>query len=387
MNITSQEPEAESTLEFEIAQALEKVFTDDMKMSLGEFISLYNVGDWTISPDFQRYYRWNLDQKSRFIESLLLGFPIPPVYVAVDEDGKYLTIDGLQRLSTILEFTGHLEKPNVKSIPNNKKIGVSGLRRQKFLPSLEGITWEKLSQKQQRIFKGKRLELRMLEAQTGTNIKFEVFNRLNSGQAALSPQEIRNCLILMYDKVKFKKFKSLAAKTNFQSHVFDSLSETKQQEAYHEDMLFRMILATLVDKEPWLKRSTDYNHISPQLDSFVEEVFQSSDLEKALSCASLTIDLIAKADVDFQFKKYDSGSYHGEFSVSLFEYIGISLSKFLYTNSYTEISLIPRSELTRLTSEIKARRDEQPERYKEMTKHGSRPVSRFYNVIELGKYD
>ncbi len=387
MDTTAQEPEAESTLESEIAQALETVFTDDMKMSLGEFISLYNEGSWIISPDFQRYYRWNLEQKSKFIESLLLGFPIPPIYVAFNSDGKYLTIDGLQRLSTVLEFTCNLEQSNIDNVPANKRIGTSGLRGQKFLPSLEAITWEKLTPKQQRIFKSKRLDLRILEAHTGANIKFEVFNRLNSGQARLSPQEVRNCLILMYDNDKFNKFKDCAKTAHYTKHVFSTLSETKQMEAYHEDMLFRMILAMIVDKETWLDRARDYNHIAPQLDSFVEQLFNSSNIDKVLKCADVTFELIDQADPDFSFKKYQEGRYLGEFSVALFEYIGISLSKFLYSKNYTDTALIPDEERTILKLEIIKRRDQQPEQYVELTKHGSRPITRFYEVVELGKYE
>jgi len=103
------EPKPENKLAAEITQASESIYTDSMSMSVGEFLSLHKDDSWIIAPEFQRLYRWNLEQKSRFIESLLLGFPIPPFYVAITEvDGKYLTIDGLQRLSTILEFTENL---------------------------------------------------------------------------------------------------------------------------------------------------------------------------------------------------------------------------------------------------------------------------------------
>ena len=82
------EPKPENKLAAEIIQASESIYTDSMSMSVGEFLSLHKDDSWIIAPEFQRLYRWNLEQKSRFIESLLLGFPIPPFYVAITEVDK-----------------------------------------------------------------------------------------------------------------------------------------------------------------------------------------------------------------------------------------------------------------------------------------------------------
>jgi hypothetical protein len=57
-----------------------------------------------LDPDFQRNLVWKQEQKSRFIESILLNFPIPPVYLNENIEGKYIVIDGRQRISTLIEF-------------------------------------------------------------------------------------------------------------------------------------------------------------------------------------------------------------------------------------------------------------------------------------------
>ncbi len=94
------------SLEEEIAVASKKVIKDGYDMSIGELMSLYRDGELVINPKYQRYFRWDLFQKTRFIESLLLGIPIPPIFVYTTSGRKWELVDGLQRVSTILEFAG-----------------------------------------------------------------------------------------------------------------------------------------------------------------------------------------------------------------------------------------------------------------------------------------
>jgi len=90
--------------EVSIAQA--QVKPDGYEMSLGELISIYERGEILIRPDYQRLFRWSQEQKSRLIESILIGIPIPPLFVFQDDSGKWELVDGLQRVSTICEFRG-----------------------------------------------------------------------------------------------------------------------------------------------------------------------------------------------------------------------------------------------------------------------------------------
>lgn len=88
--------------------------TDRMNMSFGELMSIYEEGDLYITPEYQRVFRWTAFQQTRFIESVLLGIPVPSIFVAEDGDGKWEVVDGLQRLSSIFSFFGLLE-----SVPEN----------------------------------------------------------------------------------------------------------------------------------------------------------------------------------------------------------------------------------------------------------------------------
>jgi hypothetical protein len=91
-------------LKDQISARARQIRTDGYGMSIGEVISLYKNDEIDIHPEFQRIYRWNDEQKSRLIESILLGIPIPPIFVSQRSDGVWDVIDGVQRLSTILEI-------------------------------------------------------------------------------------------------------------------------------------------------------------------------------------------------------------------------------------------------------------------------------------------
>jgi len=123
-------------LEDQIASRAKEIHTDGYPMSIGEVLSLYNDGDMDIHPEFQRIFRWDDDQKSRLIESLLLRIPIPPIFVSQRLDGVWDIIDGVQRLSTIFEFIG------VYRDEGNKLIEPSTLRATEYLPDLDGYRWE-----------------------------------------------------------------------------------------------------------------------------------------------------------------------------------------------------------------------------------------------------
>ena len=78
-------------------------------MSIGELISMYKEEEIIINPDFQRAFRWSITQQTRLIESILIGVPIPSIFVFQNEDGKWEVVDGVQRLSSIFQFVGVLK--------------------------------------------------------------------------------------------------------------------------------------------------------------------------------------------------------------------------------------------------------------------------------------
>ncbi|WP_328915189.1 MULTISPECIES: DUF262 domain-containing protein [unclassified Streptomyces] len=97
------------SLQEEIDDRSREIHTDRYSMSINEVAAMYLDGDLETHPEFQRIFRWTLEQQSRLIESVFLGIPVPPIFVAQRADGVWDVVDGVQRLSTIFRFMGVLK--------------------------------------------------------------------------------------------------------------------------------------------------------------------------------------------------------------------------------------------------------------------------------------
>ncbi|WP_168203299.1 DUF262 domain-containing protein [Oceanispirochaeta crateris] len=209
-----------------------KIKTDNYPMSIGEIINLYSDKDINLTPAFQRLYRWSEAQKTRFIESILLGIPIPPIFVSQKDNGKWDVVDGVQRLSTILQFAGEL-----------KDYDPLKLDKGKLLPSLNGMTWEKIDADIRRKFKRRKLGINILLTGNNTKSQYELFQRLNTGGTDLSGQEVRNCLLIMLKKDLFEQINNLKIYNSFETCV--PLTDKAKSEEYHMELIVRYFISTL----------------------------------------------------------------------------------------------------------------------------------------------
>lgn len=218
-------------LDQEIAIARKEIVADGYDMSVGEIMNLYRDKEIVINPSFQRLFRWTESQKTRFIESLLLGIPIPPVFVVQGEKGVWELIDGLQRLSTVLEFAGLLRGENDATVPASSLGGTA------FLPSLAGKRWEPsddkagdgIGKEQQLQIKRARLRVEILKKESDPKAKFELFQRLNSGGANLTPQEVRNSVAVMLNPDLFNWFVQRSEDANFKLTTAQTETALEQQ--------------------------------------------------------------------------------------------------------------------------------------------------------------
>jgi len=228
------------TLTEEVENGRKEIRTDDYSMSIGEWISMYEAGDLDIHPEFQRFFRWTLEQKSNLIESILLGIPLPPIFVSQRADGVWDVIDGLQRLSTIFQLIG------IFVDHHGKKVEPLVLTKTKYLPSLQGKTWDgevALPVDIQRLIRRSKLSVSIVLRESDENTKFDLFERLNTGGTRLSDQEVRNCILVMVNQDFYSWLKRLSDDANFQA--ITALSEKNILEAYDVELVLRFLL--LVD--------------------------------------------------------------------------------------------------------------------------------------------
>lgn len=181
-----------------------EIKTDGYPMSIGEWMSLYEKDELDIHPEFQRFYRWSETQKTSLIESILLGIPLPSVFVSQRPDGVWDVIDGLQRLSTIFQFIGILKGED------GRNVAPLTLQKTKYLPDLQDIKWnneanpvKSLSKELQLLIKRSKINASIILKESDETAKYDLFQRLNTGGSELSPQEVRNCLLLMINKPFF----------------------------------------------------------------------------------------------------------------------------------------------------------------------------------------
>lgn len=151
---------------------------EDIPFSIYEYLRQMNKGRVIVQPDFQRNQVWTRVQKSRFVESVLLNFPLPPIYLNQNTDGKYIVIDGLQRTTALFDFF-------------HDKYALHGLEA---LPAYNGLKFSDLSETLQSKLENKKLTVFSLKPSTPMVVIYDLFKRINTGGTQLNRQEIRNCI-------------------------------------------------------------------------------------------------------------------------------------------------------------------------------------------------
>lgn len=216
-------------LEEAIVKGRNSLSADRLDMSFGELINMYSNGELIIDPEFQRLFRWDIHQRTRFIESLLLGIPIPSIFVAEDTDGKWEIVDGLQRLSTIFSFFGLLKDNSDK---NNWTLEAGDV-----VEELEGLSAGNLPLKFLLNIKRSVCRIEVVKWDSNYDMRFELFNRLNTGGSPLTDQEIRNCIFRGISVDFTNTIKNLSSSADFISII--EPTEKQKNELYLDELVLR----------------------------------------------------------------------------------------------------------------------------------------------------
>lgn len=183
-----------------------------------------------IAPEYQRHFVWDSKRQSALIESLFLGIPIPSLFMATNRDASWEVIDGLQRLTTILNFIGESEVLSRLNI-NHKKLKLSGLEK---LDSMNGLKYEDLPKSMQFMLQTRPLRITVLNDRSDFDVRYDLFERLNTGGVILHEQEIRNCVYIG----EFNDFiKDLAGNEDFRSVV--KMTENAERSGSYEELILR----------------------------------------------------------------------------------------------------------------------------------------------------
>lgn len=305
----------------EIKQARKKVVTDGYEMSLGEIISLYKSDELVIDPAFQRLFRWDDERKTKFIESLILGIPIPPIFVYQDSNGVWELIDGLQRLSTVLQLTGDLK---AASAVHAAPLVLNGTR---FLPSLNGKRWtdstttagDGIGQPLQIEIKRARIRVEILKSDSDVSAKYELFQRLNTGGAGLTEQEVRNSIAVSLNKNFYDWLVDRSKEASFTKTTAQTTAALRSQMGV--ELVLRFLAFRNIEYQPGLD-------VHEYLDNALLELASDPKLDLAAEEAvfSKTFTYLNEALGGDSFKRWDGQKFTGKFLMSLYEVIAVGVS-------------------------------------------------------------
>lgn len=231
-------------------------FTDieigEAPYTIFEYLRKLEQGKIITQPDFQRNLVWSNEKKSKFIESIILNFPIPPIYLNETIEGKSMIIDGLQRTTALQEFyKGQFELSDLEALPKYNEKSFSDLP-------------EALQSK----FEDKKLTIFVLKPSTPMVVIYDLFNRINTGGTQLNRQEVRNCI---YIGKSTRTLKELSELTVFREAINEGIKSTRMKDR-------ETVLRYIAFK--WFDYQNEYsNEMSEYVESAMKRMNKMSDEE------------------------------------------------------------------------------------------------------------
>lgn len=277
-------------------------------ITLFSLIDKLRYDEIDLNPDFQRNADlWNNKQMSRLIESILLKLPLPVFYFDVKDDEKWIVVDGLQRLSTLKKFVLEKEK--------KKKLKLKDLE---FLTDLNGKTYADLDRPLQRVIDATQVITYQIEAQTPIEVRYSIFNRINTGGISLNQQEIRQALNQKNNGVTF--LKELSEETVFKEVVGASSKRMRDREII---LIFFLFKLGIFEKYQYSKIQKYLDKTMEKLDTIVDEEKLESLKQDFLNVLNFSIEVFGE-NHKFSLSMFDDNSTKkSPFNQSIFDIITV----------------------------------------------------------------
>jgi len=212
--------------------------------SVFELLRREKRGDLILAPDFQRNDVWDLKHKSELIESILMGFPIPLIYLFEDENGIRQVVDGKQRISALKAFL-------------NNEFALTTLS---MLPDLKGKTFDDIRPLSQAKLEDYQLHTYVIQPPTPEFVKFNIFERVNRSGISINKQEMRHAL---YQGKATDLLQVLAESTAFKLCTDNGIKPDRMRDRY---LVLRFIAFYLLKAEQTSTTNIEYKS---DIDSFL----------------------------------------------------------------------------------------------------------------------
>ena len=294
-----------------------KIRTKSLDVSFNELYDMYKNNELTISPDYQRLFRWEEEKQSRFVESLILEMPVPPIFVIETDDGVYELIDGLQRISSYLHFRG-------------ERLGETEddfleLHGCDIVKDLNGLTFDNLPKALQIKIKRSFVRMEVIKKESEPSLKYHMFKRLNTGGEILSAQEIRNCTIRLLGSKAIDFLEECSKNADFQS-VINRVASDKRKTKYDQELVLRFF-AIKNDIENYRYPVTEY--LTRYLEKITTEEIDF-EYQKEKNIFEETFKFINENGGEEVFSgRTANGTIKNEFVLYYFDGISISLASLI----------------------------------------------------------
>lgn len=183
-----------ATLRGELQKQRRKVDFDTYDITVDELVRRVSRRKVEISPAYQRQFRWGADRQSKLVESIILGIPVPPLFMATnveaDEGRTWEVVDGLQRLLSMTNFVGDSGARAVARL-DGVPLRLSGLEA---LPSFNGLAASDLPADVRDGLLDRPVKVVVLNDKSDLQVRFDLFERLNTGGVRLTDQEVREAV-------------------------------------------------------------------------------------------------------------------------------------------------------------------------------------------------
>src|SRR6266480_43797 len=228
----------------------------------------YKKGKLVLQPDFQRQFVWDRKKSSRLIESVLLSVPLPIIYLSEQPDGKEYVIDGQQRLTSLFSFIDG-------KFPSGEEFRLIGLNAYR---EFNKSPFKDIPEQLQDKILNYTLRSVTLLRQSSPDLKFEIFERLNTGSEPLNDQELRNCV---YRGPYNRLLKELAADVDFRGLLGLKAADRRLKDVELVLRFAAFFHGTYLKYQPPMKRffnhdMEEYQHLSDSEAASVREAFKNS---------------------------------------------------------------------------------------------------------------
>lgn len=224
------QPKSVSALQAQLDVERRMVSFDSYDMSVRQLYEMFQEEAIFVPPEYQRQFVWDEARESELIESIFLGIPVPSLFMATNADSTWEIVDGVQRLSTLVHFIAEPRRLLTR-IGRDVPLEIQALEK---LTEFNGSTYETIPRSLQLAFQTRPIRVTVLNDKSDLNVRFDLFERLNTGGVSLTNQEIRNCIFRGPFNEQLKK---LAASHDFRTAV--KLKASEYQNGTAEEFVLR----------------------------------------------------------------------------------------------------------------------------------------------------